>query len=390
MFEENINNMRISDRIRYVGVNDLNKQFFENQWPLPSGVSYNSYLVVDEKIALIDTAAAGFKEDFLKNIEVEIGDRPIDYLVVNHMEPDHSALMSDIRNQYPDIQIVTNAKAVPMIAGYQDITDNIMVVKDMDKLNLGSSSLNFFMIPMVHWPETMVTWHEEEKTLFSGDAFGCFKAVDNPLSSEFCDFEDEMIRYYSNIVGKYGTPVQNALKKLKSLDIQRICSTHGPVWQEELSKVVDLYDRMSRYKTKPGVCLVYASMYGNTEKAAMAVKDELDKRGIECAVHNLNEENVSFAYRDVFKYDTIIVGSPTYNGNIFPSIETFMNGIKLRLVRDRKFEAFGSYTWAAASVKLLNAFAKESGLNVVSDGISFAQGYTETKFDVKSLIDSIL
>ena len=382
--------MRVSDRIRYVGVNDLKKQLFENQWPLPFGITYNSYLIVDEKIALIDTAAAGFKEDFFKNIKAEIGDRAIDYLIVNHMEPDHSALMADIRRQYPDIKIVTNAKAVPMIAGYQDITDDIMVIKDFDKLNLGTCSLAFYMIPMVHWPETMATWMEEEKTLFSGDAFGCFKSVDNPTGSKCSDYEDEMIRYYSNIVGKYGTPVQNALKKLSCLSIERICSTHGPIWTEEAPKVVDLYDRMSRYDTKSGVCLVYASMYGNTEKAAMAVRDELQRVGVECMVHNLNEENVSFAYRDVFKYDTIVVGSPTYNGCIFPSVENFMKGVCMRQISKHKFAAFGSYTWAGASVKLLNKMAEEAGIKLVSEGISFNHGYSDNKFDVKLFVNDIL
>ena len=382
--------MKISDRIMYVGVNDLNKQMFENQWPLPYGVSYNSYLIVDEKVALIDTSAAGFWEEFFNKIQGEIGERPIDYLVVNHMEPDHSALMTDIIKQYPDIKIVANAKAVPMIAGYNGICDNIIVVRDSDTLSLGSCNLTFHMIPMVHWPETMATWLEEEETLFSGDAFGSFKAVKDPTASLFDDFEDEMIRYYSNIVGKYGVPVQNALKKLSTLNIKRICSTHGPVWEDEAKKVVALYDRMSRYETEHGACIVYASMYGNTEKAAFAVRDELTRNGVKCVLHNLNEEDVSFAYRDVFKYDTIIAGSPTYNGCIFPSVETFMHGIRLRQIKNHKFAAFGSYTWSPASVRLMNNIAAETGLELVSDGISFAQGYSDNKFNVKSFLKDII
>lgn len=383
-------NVKISERIRYIGVNDFKKKMFENHWPLPEGVTYNSYLVVDEKVALIDTAAAEFKDEFFANIKSEIGERPIDYLVVNHMEPDHSALMTDIKTQYPNIQIIANARAVPMIAGYHNITENILVVKEDDKVDLGTCSMIFKMIPMVHWPETMVTWVEEEKTIFSGDAFGCFKAVEDPLNSLYSDYEDEMIRYYSNIVGKYGQQVQNALKKLSGLQIERICSTHGPVWTKEAGKVVELYDKMSRYEAEPGVCLVYASMYGNTEKAALAVRDEILRRGVKCSVCNLNEENVSFAYRDVFKYDTVVVGAPTYNGNIFPVVETFMQGISQRLIKDHRFAAFGSYTWAPASVKLMNAIASESGFILMSEGVSFNQGFSPEKFDVESFVSEIL
>ena len=381
--------VKISEKIRYIGVNDFKKKMFENHWPLYEGVTYNSYLVVDEKIALIDTAAAEFKNEFFENICAEIGERPIDYLIVNHMEPDHSALMSDIRSKYPDIQIVANSRALPMIEGYHGITNNILVVKEDDELNLGVCSLIFKMIPMVHWPETMVTWLDEEKTLFSGDAFGSFKAVEDPMNSAYSDYEEEMIRYYSNIVGKYGQQVQNALKKLSGLEIKRICSTHGPIWTDEAGKVVALYDKMSRYETEPGVCLVYASMYGNTEKAALAVRDELLKRGVKCALHNLNEENVSFAYRDVFKYDTVVVGAPTYNGNIFPIVETFMQGISQRQIKNHRFAAFGSYTWAPASVKLMNAIASESGFALVSEGVSFSQGFSNEKFGVENFVSEL-
>ncbi|MBR1928077.1 MAG: MBL fold metallo-hydrolase, partial [Bacteroidales bacterium] len=250
--------MRLSDRIRYVGVNDNKTTLFERQWPLPYGVSYNSYLVVDEKVALIDTAAAQFEREFIANIKSEIGDRPVDYLVVNHMEPDHSALQAVIREVYPDCEIVTNAKAVPMIEGYQGITDNIRVVKEGETLPLGAVNLQFFMVPMVHWPETMVTWCPEEKTLFSGDAFGSFKAVPEDIidskSTTFEDYEDEMTRYYASIVGKYGGPVQAALKKLGGIEIGRICSTHGPVWENSIPRVISLYDRLSRYDADHGVC----------------------------------------------------------------------------------------------------------------------------------------
>ena len=386
--------MRLSERIRFVGVNDLQTKLFERQWPLPFGVSYNSYLVVDEKIALIDTAAVAFKDELLANIKAEIGDRKIDYLVVNHMEPDHSALQGVIRSEYPDCTIVTNAKAVPMIEGYQGLTDNIKVIKEGETLSLGCSSLQFFMIPMVHWPETMVTWCPEEKTLFSGDAFGTFKAfpesVIDSQSGIFNEYQEEMTRYYSNIVGKYAAPVQAALKKLGGLEICRICSTHGPVWERHIQEVISLYDKFSRYEPlEHGVCLAYGSMYGNTEIAALALASSLEKRGLPFTLHNLNEESYSFALRDVFKYDTVILGSPTYNNGILPPVRQLMEAICDRLVKNRRFFAFGSYTWAAASVRLLNEMAKAAGFEILSDGATFKQGFTPEKFDSESIVSLI-
>ena len=381
--------MRLSERIRYVGVNDHQTELFERQWPLPYGVSYNSYLVVDEKVALIDTAAAQFADEFFANIKSEIGERPIDYLVVNHMEPDHSALQAAVRKEYPACEIVTNAKAAPMIEGYQGITDNIKIIKEGESLSLGEVSLQFFMVPMVHWPETMVTWCPEENTLFSGDAFGSFKAapvgVIDSKSGTFADYQDEMTRYYASIVGKYGSPVQAALKKLNGLEIKRICSTHGPVWENSISQVIALYDRLSCYDADHGVCLAYGSMYGNTEKAALELAEAIKAKGIPCAVHNLTEEDYSFALRDVFKYDTVILGSPTYNNGIFPPVRQLMQGICDRMVKGRRFVAFGSFTWAAASVKLLNEMATAAGFEILSEGITFKQGYTKAKFDAESI-----
>lgn len=387
---------KISDRIYYVGVNDDDKVLFEGLWPLPYGVSYNSYLVVDEKVALVDTVEAGFEEEYIEEIRQAIGDRPVDYLVVNHMEPDHSSLISLICANYPDVKIVVNAKTVPMIKGYHGTAqERLLVVAEGDSLSLGSCSLSFYMVPMVHWPETMVTWLAEEKTVFSGDAFGTFGAVaEDPMDAEgvFEQYRDEMIRYYSNIVGKYGVPVQAALKKLAGLPVERICSTHGPVWQECASDVVALYDKMSRYEVERGVCIVYGSMYGNTAAAADALAMELDKRGIPYAIHDLacnnaGELGVSGALRDVFKYDTIVAGSPTYNNGIFPPVETFMNALQARLIKGRRFYAFGSYTWAPASVRLLNERAVALGFEVLGDGLPFAQAYTNEKCDMSKLAD---
>lgn len=389
---------KISDRIYYIGVNDFDKVLFEGLWPLPYGVSYNSYLVVDEKVALIDTVEAGFEEEFLANVHEAIGERAIDYLVVNHMEPDHSSLIAYMLEKYPSLQIVANAKTVPMLQGYYGTPqERIQVMKEGDSLCLGSCKLSFHMIPMVHWPETMVTWLAEEGTLFAGDAFGTFKAVDDEVidnEDTFEEYRDEMIRYYSNIVGKYGTPVQAALKKLSGLEIKRVCSTHGPVWETSIPQVVALYDKMSRYEVERGVCIVYGSMYGNTAAAADALAMELEARGVPYAIHDLacnnaGELGVSGALRDVFKYDTIVVGSPTYNNGIFPPVETFMKALQARLIKGRRFFAFGSYTWSGASVSLLNAMAESMGYDILGAGLSFPQAYTREKCDMSAVADML-
>ena len=385
---------RISKRIFSVGVNDTDKVLFEGLWPLPYGVSYNSYLVVDDKIALIDTVEGGFEDEFLSNIQEAIQDRNIDYLVVNHMEPDHSSLISYMLDTYPQMMLVANAKTIPMLKGYYNVPEErILVVAEGGEVSLGGCSLKFYMVPMVHWPETMVTWLEEENTVFSGDAFGTFGAVPGSILDEegtLNEFRDEMIRYYSNIVGKYGTPVQAALKKLSGLDVMRICSTHGPVWENEVAEVVALYDKMSRYEVGRGVCIVYGSMYGNTAAAAEALAVELDKLGVPYAIHDLAGNNsgelgISGALRDVFKYDTIVAGSPTYNNGIFPPVETFMRALQARLIKNRRFYAFGSYTWAGSSVNQLNAMAESMNFNVLGAGMSFPQAYSSEKCDMASL-----
>jgi len=388
--------MKLSDKLFYVGVNDDEKSLFEGLWPLPYGVSYNSYVVADEKVALIDTVEQGFEDEFLGNVAGAIGDRNVDYLVVNHMEPDHSSLTAYMLERYPDMKIVANAKTLPMLKGYYGVSEErVHLVGEGDTLDLGGTSLRFFMTPMVHWPETMVTWYETEGTLFSGDAFGTFGAVDESVVDQedtFEEYRDEMIRYYSNIVGKYGTPVQTALKKLSGLDIRRICSTHGPVWEKNIGAVVSLYDRLSRYEVERGVCIVYGSMYGNTAAAADALAMELESRGIPYAIHDLACNNAgvlgqSGALRDAFKYDTLVVGSPTYNNGIFPPVEMFMKALSARLVKNRRFYAFGSYTWSGASVRQLNELASAMNFEILGDGLSFPQAYTREKCDMAAIAD---
>ena len=385
---------KISERIYHVGVNDSAKTLFEGLWPLPCGVSYNSYVVADEKVALIDTVEHGFEDEFLANINEAVGDRPLDYLVVNHMEPDHSSLVRYMLEKYPEMMIVANAKTLPMLTGYYGIApEKVMVMKEGEALSLGSCTLSFHMIPMVHWPETMVTWMAEENTVFAGDAFGTFGAVDAEVvdsDDTFEKYRDEMMRYYSNIVGKYGTPVQSALKKLSGLDVKRICSTHGPVWEKCIPEVVALYDRMSRYEVERGVCIVYGSMYGNTAAAAEALAEELKALGVPCAVHDLAGNvspglGLSGALRDVFKYDTIVAASPTYNNGIFPPVETFMRALQSRLIKGRRFFALGSYTWSGASVNLLNEMASSMGFEVLGNGLSFPQAYTKEKCNMAEI-----
>ena len=385
---------QLSERIFYVGVNDDDKVLFEGLWPLPVGVSYNSYIVADEKVALIDTVECGFEDEFIANIEEAVPGRQIDYLVVNHMEPDHSSLVALMLEKYPELKIVANAKALPMLAGYYGVPEEkVMVMSEGESLSLGSCSLSFHMIPMVHWPETMVTWLAEEGIVFSGDAFGTFGSIDEEVvdsEDTFEQYRDEMMRYYSNIVGKYGGPVQTALKKLAGLDIKRVCSTHGPVWEKNISEVISLYDKMSCYETERGVCLVYGSMYGNTAAAADALAMELEVLGIPYAIHDLAGNNagelgVSGALRDVFKYDTIVVGSPTYNNGIYPPVETFMKALQARMIKNRRFYAFGSYTWAGASVRLLNEMASTMNFEILGAGLSFPQAYTREKVDMTAV-----
>ena len=385
---------KISERIYHVGVNDSAKTLFVGLWPLLCGVSYNSYVVADEKVALIDTVEHGFEDEFMANINEAVGDRPLDYLVVNHMEPDHSSLVRYMLEKYPEMMIVANAKTLPMLTGYYGITaDKVLVMKEGESLSLGSCSLSFHMIPMVHWPETMVTWMAEENTVFAGDAFGTFGAIDaEVVDSEdtFEKYRDEMMRYYSNIVGKYGVPVQSALKKLSGLEVRRICSTHGPVWEKCIPEVVALYDKMSRYEVERGVCIVYGSMYGNTAAAAEALAEELKALGVPCAIHDLAGNvnpglGVSGALRDVFRYDTIVAASPTYNNGIFPPVETFMRALQSRLIKGRRFFALGSYTWSGASVNLLNEMASSMGFEVLGNGLSFPQAYAKEKCNMAEI-----
>ena len=309
---------------------------------------------MDEKVCLIDTVEADFFVPFIERIREVIGDRPIDYLVVNHMEPDHSGSIALIRKYYPGIKIVGNCKTFGMMQGFYGIADGTLQVKEGDTLCLGSRELKFVMVPMVHWPETMVTLDTASRTLFSGDAFGCFGALNGGLvdSQINCDgFWLEMVRYYSNIVGKYGTPVQNALKKLAGVPVDYICSTHGPVWHEHIDRVMGLYDRMSRYETAPGLVICYGTMYGNTERAAEVVAAAASRAGLkDIVMYNVSKTHHSYIIRDVFRYRGLIVGAPTYNAGLYHEMEVLLSELAGKDIKNHCIGWFGSYAWAGKAV----------------------------------------
>ncbi|MFC2521436.1 MAG: FprA family A-type flavoprotein [Tannerella sp.] len=368
----------VAKDIYYVGVNDRQKALFENLWPLPGGVSYNSYLIVDDKTVLVDTVDICYSDLFFKRVAKLLDGRKLDYLVVDHMEPDHAGSIRLLRQIYPDVKIIGNKQTFGMLAGYHGITDGLHEVKEGDTLDLGHHKLSFYMAPMVHWPEVMVTYEETEKVLFSADAFGTFGTLDGGVLDTDMDtdrFWSEMTRYYANIVGKYGGPVQRALKKLSGLDIQTICSTHGPVWTRQSGDVIALYDRLSRYEGLDGVTIVYGSMYGHTEQMAEDIATALSDGGVRhIAMHNVSKSHGSYILRDVFNYRGLIVGCPTYSGQLYPEVEMVLSEIKLREVKDRLFSYFGSFTWAGAAVKHLAAYAEAMKWEVVGTPVEQKQG----------------
>lgn len=374
----------IANQIYYVGVNDRQKTLFENMWPLPYGVSYNAYLIVDEQTVLIDTVDVCYSDLFLKKVAEALQGRTLDYLIVNHMEPDHAGSIRLLRQQYPDVKIVGNTKTFGMLAGFHGITDGLYEVKEGDTLNTGAHQLSFYMAPMVHWPEVMVTYDATDKILFSADAFGSYGTLDGAVVDKDMDcshYWDEMVRYYANIVGKYGNPVQRALQKLSALEIKTICSTHGPVWQEHVAKAVGIYDRLSRYEAEDGVVILYGSMYGHTEQMAEVVAAALADNGVKRIVmHNVSKTPASYILADVFRYKGIIVGSPTYSNQLFPEVEAVLSKIELREVKNRLFGYFGSFSWAGAAVKRLAAFGEKMKWETVGTPAEQKQGMTAADY----------
>ena len=377
-------NTEIAKDIFYVGVNDRIKHKFENMLPLPYGVSYNSYLITDEKTALIDTVDVCYGEVFIDKIKSQLGEKSVDYLIINHMEPDHSGSISHIRKYYPNMTIVGNKKTLEMLEGYYGIDDNTLEISDGEVLSLGKHKLQFHFTPMVHWPETMMTYDETENVLFSGDAFGCFGTLDGGVMDTEMNVDkywDEMIRYYANIVGKYGAPVQKALQKLTPLDIKIICSTHGPVWKEYISKAVDIYDRMSRYEGKEGAVVVYGSMYGNTERMAEAVAQGLTMGGIKNVIlHNVSKSDASVILRDIFKYKGLVLGSPTYSNELYPEIDSLLKKMEIRGIKKRDFAYFGSFTWAGIANKKLAEFGEKMKWRTINFTVEEKMGLKDSNY----------
>lgn len=373
---------QLVNNIYYVGVNDRQKDLFENMLPLQYGVSYNSYLINDEKNVLVDTVEHPFVEQLINQVTSVLNGKPLDYLIVNHMEPDHSSGIKTLKLLYPDLQIILNAKTADMLNGYYGISDNLYIVKDGDTFSTGSKTLSFHFTPMVHWPEVMMTYVKEDELLFSADAFGCFGALNGAVIDSELDLTvhyNEMVRYYANIVGKYGLPVQNALKKLSGTPIKMICSLHGPVWKDEIAKVVGIYDTLSKYEAEPGVVIVYGSMYGHTEQMAETVAEGAAFITKNVKVYDVSRTNASYILADIFRYKGFICGSPTYCNELYPEINSLLAKIKTRGIKNREFGCFGSFTWAGATLKNFKAFAEEMKWDCVATP-EIKQNMTEEQY----------
>lgn len=350
---------KVTEDILWVGCNDRRITLFENLFPVPKGVSYNSYLILDEKVTLMDTVDASATEQFFENLEAGLAGRSIDYLVVHHMEPDHAANIKLLLEKYPEIQVVASAKALQMIGQFfdLDLAGRSMEVKEGDTLSTGSHTFHFVAAPMVHWPEVLVSYDEKEKILFSADAFGTFGALNGTIFNDEVDFEREYLadarRYYANIVGKYGMQVQGLLKKAAGLDIQMICPLHGPIWRTDLGWFIDKYDKWSRYEPEEkAVVVLYGSIYGHTEQAVNALACALAEKGARnIAIYDVSRTHVSDLIGEIFRASHLVIACPTYNGGIYPPMENLLTDMKALSVQKRTVALMENGTWAAASGK---------------------------------------
>lgn len=362
----------ISDSIIYVGVDDKTIDLFESQYEVPEGISYNSYIILDEKIAVMDTVDKRATEEWLANTEKALGGKAPDYLVVSHMEPDHASNLELFAQKYPDMKIVLNDKAKNMIPQFfdTDLSARYVVVKEGDTLALGTHTLKFYMAPMVHWPEVMMTYEESEKVLFSADAFGKFGALD---SEDEEGWACEARRYYFNIVGKYGAQVQAVLKKLGGLDIKTICPLHGPILKEDLGYYIGMYDTWSKYEPEDdGIFVAYGSIHGNTAAAAEKMVEILKAKGYKkVALADLSREDLHEAIEDAFRYGRLIIASATYDAGLFPIVETFVNHLKAKNYQNRKVGFIENGTWAPmAAKKLKEAFEGMKNITVAETVVS--------------------
>ena len=344
--------------IHYVGVNDRTTTRFESLWSLPYGVSYNSYLVIDEKVALIDTVEVSFGEQFIDNIRAILKDRPIDYLVVDHMEPDHSGSLLRFLEAYPTAKVVASAKAFPMIQNFFSAVspERQVTVGEGDTLSLGNHTLRFIAAPMVHWPEVLMTYDETDRLLLTADAFGCFGALNGRLFADEVDFDrdylDETRRYYTNIVGKYGSQVQTVLKKAAELDIAMLLPLHGFVWRKELGYLLHKYDLWSRYEPEErGVLIAYASVYGNTENAANILACRLSERGVKVQMFDTSVTPTSYILSAAFRYSHLVFAATTYNAGVFITMEELLHDIAAHDLQNRRVVLLENGSWAPASGK---------------------------------------
>jgi len=362
--------IQIAQDIHWIGVNDRETDLFEAQWPLPEGVSYNAYLIRDEKTALVDTVKRTHLSQYLEKIGRLVSDgNAIDYLIITHMEPDHSGSVPVLKRLYPGLIIVGNRKTLDLLKEFYGIVSDTVTVADSDVLNIGRHTLKFVLTPMVHWPETMMVYDETSRVLFSGDAFGSFKTLDGGIFDDEINrdrYDDEILRYFSNIVGKYSPMVQKAMARLKGLDIGTVASTHGPVWRSAPEYIMNKYDIWSRYMAEPGVVLAYASMYGSTGKMAEAVSRGLSLAGVkEIRMHDAARTHPSYIIRDCWRYKGIILGSCTYEMGLFPAMRNLVELLEEKGLKDRILGIFGSFGWTGGAMKNLRSFAEKSGWSLI-------------------------
>ena len=387
---------KVTDGIHWVGANDRRIAKFENMFPVPRGVSYNSYVILDEKTALMDTADSSVAERFMENVEAVLDGRTL----VQHMEPDHCANIAAIIEKYPEVTVVGNAKTMQMIGQFYSGTkaENTLLVKEGDKLSLGEHELNFVTAPMVHWPEVMVTYESKEKILFSADAFGTFGALNGTLFDDEIFFDavwmEDARRYYTNIVGKYGPQVQALLKKAAGLDIAMICPLHGPVWRNDLELLLEKYDQWSRYEAEEdGVLIVYGSMYGNTENAAEVLAAEIAEQGMKnIKMYDASVTDCSYLIAEAFRYNRIVVAAPTYNAGLFAPIEHFLNDMKALNVQNKKIALLENGTWAPMAGKHMRAIVESmKNMEIVEPVISIKSALQPAQMeDVRTFVGELL
>ncbi len=380
----------ITKQVYYVGVNDKTLDLFEGQYVIPNGVSYNSYVIMDEKIAIMDMVDRRAAKEWFENLSEVLGDKQPDYLIISHLEPDHSANLSEVLEKYPDIQIVSNDKLFGMLPQFfdVDITERTVAVKEGDTLSLGSHELHFVMAPMVHWPEVMVTYESTDKILFSADGFGKFGALDVEE-----DWACEARRYYFNIVGKYGMPVQTLLKKAASLDIEMICPLHGPILTENLDYYLGLYNTWSSYEPESnGVFIAYASMHGNTKQAAEKLADMLKEKGVEkVAIADLAREDMAECIEDAFRYDRLVVACPTYDGAIMPVMQDFIYHLKVKMYQKRTVGIIENGSWAPMAGKIMREqFAAMKDVTVLDEQVTIRSCMKENnESELQALADKL-